>query len=589
MQDNIIIDEPSAEELAEMMQPLDPELAAIYASSSVASRVPMICLLHAWVTNATNDENEDSNRAARAVREELLQRTLYDEDLSATHYIHGKIAHRKKIRAWQALTVLCPTLPPLQDGSPEELFDKPQGMLKLLLEQISLPNATNVKCYQEIIAAYQILKDPMLLYEHIMPVLKNYESQRVDNLTCMINLAAFAVFHHKNDDVELAREVAFALVPWITSYVHVNRTCSQLILGRILDIFPSLVEENPVFAVLKSYNEINIDMAKLKAAMGTSLGLDAFDINKATTPRSILCSNASLLGCSDQNHAQLEGTSEGLLNCITVYLASEKRLMRSDAAVVQKLSEEYEAKVGARALELTAPSHTPLPAVSGSKTGLNDNRQQKITPLEVESAISNPYRIALGLASLTNHAVREDAFESSMLCYAEEEALQSQKRSGYHQDLIIVASLIDRVPNLAGLTRTCEIFRASKLIMSDVSVMNSQEFASISVSAEHWLSVDEVSRNSLQKWLQQKAYEGYTLIGLEQTAESVPLQQYEFPRKAVLVLGAEREGISAELLALLHDTVEIPQLGVIRSLNVHVSSAIAIYEYTRQGLGGFLT
>ena len=35
---------------------------------------------------------------------------------------------------------------------------------------------------------------------------------------------------------------------------------------------------------------------------------------------------------------------------------------------------------------------------------------------------------------------------------------------------------------------------------------------------------------------------------------------------------------------MLDATVEIPQLGVIRSLNVHVSGAIALYEYTKQQL-----
>ena len=44
----------------------------------------------------------------------------------------------------------------------------------------------------------------------------------------------------------------------------------------------------------------------------------------------------------------------------------------------------------------------------------------------------------------------------------------------------------------------------------------------------------------------------------------------------------ERDGIPAHLLALLDATVEIPQLGVIRSLNVHVSGAIAVYSYSQQ-------
>lgn len=52
----------------------------------------------------------------------------------------------------------------------------------------------------------------------------------------------------------------------------------------------------------------------------------------------------------------------------------------------------------------------------------------------------------------------------------------------------------------------------------------------------------------------------------------------------VLVLGREKEGIPPEVIAMLDATVEIPQLGVVRSLNVHVSGAIAMYEYAKQQL-----
>jgi tRNA G18 (ribose-2'-O)-methylase SpoU len=73
-------------------------------------------------------------------------------------------------------------------------------------------------------------------------------------------------------------------------------------------------------------------------------------------------------------------------------------------------------------------------------------------------------------------------------------------------------------------------------------------------------------------------------VGLEQTAESTQLSAYTFPAKTVLVLGREKEGVPPEVMAVLDATVEIPQLGVIRSLNVHVSGAIAMYEYTKQQL-----
>ena len=44
----------------------------------------------------------------------------------------------------------------------------------------------------------------------------------------------------------------------------------------------------------------------------------------------------------------------------------------------------------------------------------------------------------------------------------------------------------------------------------------------------------------------------------------------------------EKEGIPAEYLRVVDVCVEIPQLGVIRSLNVHVSGAIMCWEYARQ-------
>lgn len=39
-------------------------------------------------------------------------------------------------------------------------------------------------------------------------------------------------------------------------------------------------------------------------------------------------------------------------------------------------------------------------------------------------------------------------------------------------------------------------------------------------------------------------------------------QDFAFPRRTVLVLGREKEGIPADILALLHHTVEIPQARV---------------------------
>ncbi|XP_057591947.1 probable methyltransferase TARBP1 isoform X2 [Hippopotamus amphibius kiboko] len=150
--------------------------------------------------------------------------------------------------------------------------------------------------------------------------------------------------------------------------------------------------------------------------------------------------------------------------------------------------------------------------------------------------------------------------------------------------LIVVASLIDKPTNLGGLCRTCEVFGASALVVGNLQCIRDKQFQHLSVSAEQWLPLVEVRPPQLIDYLQQKKAEGYTIVGVEQTVRSLDLTQYCFPEKSLLLLGNEREGIPANLIQQLDVCVEIPQQGIIRSLNVHVSGALLVWEYTRQRL-----
>ncbi|XP_050150503.1 tRNA (guanosine(18)-2'-O)-methyltransferase-like [Malus sylvestris] len=104
------------------------------------------------------------------------------------------------------------------------------------------------------------------------------------------------------------------------------------------------------------------------------------------------------------------------------------------------------------------------------------------------------------------------------------EGRQLKEITSRHQ-LILVTSLLDRIPNLAGLARTCEVFKVSGLAVADANVVHNKQFQLIS-------------------------------------------------RRG-------KEGIPVDIIHFLDACIEIPQLGV-RSLNVHVGGAIAVWEYTRQ-------
>lgn len=91
----------------------------------------------------------------------------------------------------------------------------------------------------------------------------------------------------------------------------------------------------------------------------------------------------------------------------------------------------------------------------------------------------------------------------------------------------------------------------------------------------------EVHR-TLPPVLQELKRQGFRLVGLEQTTGSQSIHAYRFERRTALVVGNERTGLTAELLALLDDVVEIPVWGLPYSYNVATATTMALYEYCRQ-------
>jgi RNA methyltransferase, TrmH family len=63
----------------------------------------------------------------------------------------------------------------------------------------------------------------------------------------------------------------------------------------------------------------------------------------------------------------------------------------------------------------------------------------------------------------------------------------------------------------------------------------------------------------------------------------IPLPELDSGDAVVLVLGAEREGLPAEILDRCDERASIPQPGGGESLNVAMAGAIALYELARRG------
>ena len=71
--------------------------------------------------------------------------------------------------------------------------------------------------------------------------------------------------------------------------------------------------------------------------------------------------------------------------------------------------------------------------------------------------------------------------------------------------------------------------------------MSHKDFTAVSVTAEQWLPIRDVSIAGLVPYLLRLRREGYTLVGLEQTRGAVDVNAFEFPRRTALVLQVRDE------------------------------------------------
>ncbi len=73
---------------------------------------------------------------------------------------------------------------------------------------------------------------------------------------------------------------------------------------------------------------------------------------------------------------------------------------------------------------------------------------------------------------------------------------------------------------------------------------------------------------------------GYCTVGLELTNNSMAIEEFKNDgiEKIALVIGAEKNGISEEVLNVLNYTIHIPMSGINSSLNVGHATAIALYQ-----------
>jgi tRNA G18 (ribose-2'-O)-methylase SpoU len=94
--------------------------------------------------------------------------------------------------------------------------------------------------------------------------------------------------------------------------------------------------------------------------------------------------------------------------------------------------------------------------------------------------------------------------------------------------------------------------------------------------------VDIIKYPSVHEAILSYRQQGFKIIALELTNNSLPLEKYQPASKVALLLGNESLGVAEETLAMCDKIIEINMHGVKNSLNVSNTAAIAIHNISKK-------
>lgn len=146
----------------------------------------------------------------------------------------------------------------------------------------------------------------------------------------------------------------------------------------------------------------------------------------------------------------------------------------------------------------------------------------------------------------------------------------------------LVSILLDNVRsmyNVGSVLRTSDAFMVNEVILGGITgcpphpeITKTALGAEESVNWRHEEDAFETARKMKE--------EGWLVCVLEQAHHSIPLQKFipSSSLKYLLVAGNEVEGVSQKIIDIADFVLEIPQYGVKHSLNVAVSTGIALWQ-----------
>jgi len=158
---------------------------------------------------------------------------------------------------------------------------------------------------------------------------------------------------------------------------------------------------------------------------------------------------------------------------------------------------------------------------------------------------------------------------------------EDHQQGNFKVPVSVVADNIGLKENIGSLFRLCDALAVEHLYLARADAGLDNKISKVARSTEK--NVPHSVTPSPLETIAQLRQDGYSIITLELTTQSIKIQDFDFSRykKICLILGNEARGVSDELLQASDHCIHIPMLGMNSSMNVISAASIALFEITR--------
>lgn len=148
-------------------------------------------------------------------------------------------------------------------------------------------------------------------------------------------------------------------------------------------------------------------------------------------------------------------------------------------------------------------------------------------------------------------------------------------------DITVVLENVFDPHNISAVMRTCDAIGMQDIFILNNKIPPHRKWgAKSSSSAAKWLTIHQYTDAAECFAELRKRYKKIYTTHL--STDAVGLHELNLTEPVALVFGNEHSGVSEEIIGMADGNFIIPQVGIIKSLNISVACAVTLYEAYRQ-------